>query len=309
MSGRTESKRSHRALERLIIVVLFTRFSLHIVLGVCNVCVGHPLDLIKVQMQAGAFTVHPTAGGAMQATKPSTLGILRNVFVTEGFSGIYRGVSAPLLAVVPAFALTFWSYDVAKRALLKPEADQLSIPQTFLAGGFSGIPLAAVVGPSERIKCLMQVDKTKYRSFADCARQVYADGGIRSVYRGTGATMMRDVPGNAAYFACYEFSKRQFSSMEGSETASLPAIFMAGGLAGVANWIVAIPFDVVKSRYQTAPSGRYRNLPDVVRTLLREEGAGAFFRGLSPALLRAFPANAACLAGVETARSLIANAQ
>jgi solute carrier family 25 carnitine/acylcarnitine transporter 20/29 len=121
--------------------------------------------------------------------------------------------------------------------------------------------------------------------------------------------MMRDVPGNAAYFACYEFSKRLFSRIEGSESASLPAIFIAGGLAGVANWIVAIPFDVVKSRYQTAPSGKYRNLPDVVRTLLREEGAGAFFRGLSPALLRAFPANAACLAGVETARSLIGNSQ
>lgn len=264
-------------------------------------------------MQAGPLcqtSLAQAAGAQVRAFQPSTLSILRNIFVTDGFAGVYRGVSAPLVAVVPAFAVTFWSYDVAKSTLLKRDGtDQLSIKQTILAGGFSGIPLAAIVGPSERIKCLMQVDKRKYSSFSDCAKQVYQDGGLRSLYRGTGATMMRDVPGNAAYFACYEFSKRLLCRMEDTETASLPAIFMAGGMAGVANWIIAIPFDVVKSRYQTAPSGKYRNLLDVLLTLINKEGVGALFRGLSPALLRAFPANAACLAGVETANSLVAMVQ
>ena len=32
---------------------------------------------------------------------------------------------------------------------------------------------------------------------------------------------------------------------------------MAGGTAGVCNWLVAIPADVVKSRLQSAPSGTY----------------------------------------------------
>jgi solute carrier family 25 carnitine/acylcarnitine transporter 20/29 len=75
-------------------------------------------------------------------------------------------------------------------------------------------------------------------------------------------------------------------------------------MAGVANWIVAIPFDVLKSRLQTAPHGKYRNLFDVFQQLLQNEGVFALFRGLSPALIRAFPANAACLAGVEMARTL-----
>ena len=126
---------------------------------------------------------------------------------------------------------------------------------------------------------------------------------MQSVLRGTGATVMRDVPGNAAYFAMYESSRRAFSKLEGRDDPSLRATFLAGGLAGISNWIVAIPFDVVKSRFQTDHT--YKNLTQVLVKLLRQEGAGALFRGIAPALIRAFYANAACLAGVETARSVL----
>jgi solute carrier family 25 carnitine/acylcarnitine transporter 20/29 len=242
------------------------------------------------------------------AAQIDTFGTLHNIYVKEGVRGLYRGVTAPLLAVVPAFAITFWSYDVAKNSLMRQSGTgELTINQTLMAGAFSGIPLAAVVGPSERIKCMMQVGG--YNSFTDCARSIYREGGLRSIFRGCGATMLRDVPGNAAYFGTYEICKRTFAKWEGRETASVSATFMAGGLAGIGNWVVAIPFDVLKSRYQTAPSGMYRNLMHVFRELIHTEGFGALFRGLSPALIRAFPANGACLAGVESARTLFAHFQ
>jgi solute carrier family 25 carnitine/acylcarnitine transporter 20/29 len=244
--------------------------------------------------------------GAGHQIRPTTLGALKSIFRQEGAIGLYRGVSAPLLAVTPAFALTFWSYDVSKQFLLRTSPhEDLTVQQTMICGGISGIPLATVVGPSERIKCLMQVDKLKYSSFFSCASQLYAEGGLRSIFRGTGATLLRDCPGNAAYFGTYEFLKRSFCRMEGTEQPSLRVAFLAGGFAGVANWIVAIPFDVVKSRYQTATTGTYRNLMEVLRRLIQEEGTRALFCGLSPALIRAFPANAACLGGVETARGLL----
>lgn len=250
-----------------------------------------------------------TASTKIQAAiKIDTFGALRNIYVKDGVKGLYRGVSAPLIAVVPAFAITFWSYDVAKNSLMRHAGtNELSIQQTLLAGAFSGIPLAAVVGPSERIKCLMQVGG--YNSFTGCARQVYNEGGLRSIFRGCGATMLRDIPGNAAYFGSYELFKRGFANWEGQEKASFSATFMAGGMAGICNWIIAIPFDVIKSRYQSAPQGMYRNLAHVVRELIQHEGVGALFRGLSPALIRAFPANGACLAGVESARTIFSHFQ
>lgn len=289
--------------------------------GACNVFVGHPIDLIKVRAQTASPSISGGAECSAVVSQMRTVGVfrqLRNIFVKEGVAGLYRGVSAPLLAVTPAFAISFWSYDLGKTLMreLDPSAatkSDLSVVQNCMAGAFSGLPLAAVVGPSERIKCLMQVEETsngdrrRFNGFVDCLRQVYREGGYKSVFRGLGATCMRDVPGNAAYFGTYELMRREVCRYEQRVSPSLTGTLFAGGMAGVANWIVAIPFDVVKSRLQTAPHGKYRNLWHVFHQLILHEGVPALFRGLAPALLRAFPANAACLAGVETARSLFSN--
>jgi solute carrier family 25 carnitine/acylcarnitine transporter 20/29 len=279
--------------------------------GFCSVFVGHPIDLVKVRQQVGvAASKAPSDATAVRSVGGnSTFGMLRTIFVKEGFHGLYRGVQAPLLAVTPGFAVSFWSFDFAAKSIRNysgmARSDDLSLKQATLAGAFSGIPLALIFGPTERIKCLMQVDKGKYNGFFDCASQVYKEGGFRSVTKGTFSTAFRDVPGNAAYFGSYEYVKQLSCELEGREKASIAGTLLAGGCAGVGNWIVAIPFDTVKSRWQTAPAGKYKSVLDVLQTLVREEGPSALFRGLSPALLRAFPANAACLLGVETVRSLI----
>ena len=270
------------------------------------------MDLIKVRQQSSG--VSRTAVATTLAAPPtSTAGMFRNIIAQEGMTGLYRGVASPLLAVTPAFAISFYSCDLAKSAMISYEQRQqptfskadLSLLQVAAAGGFSGIPLACVVGPSERIKCLLQVDKTRYSGFLDCAGQLYREGGLQSIFRGTGSTLLRDVPGNAAYFAGYEVCRRQLCILEQRETPSTPSILLAGGMAGVANWVVAIPFDTIKSRIQTAPAGMYKNYLDVLTQTVQKEGFQALFRGLTPALLRAFPANAACLFGVETARSFM----
>lgn len=71
-------------------------------------------------------------------------------------------------------------------------------------------------------------------------------------------------------------------------------------MAGVANWLIGMPSDVVKSRLQTAPEGTYPNgIRDVLKDLMKNEGPLAFYKGITPVLLRAFPANAACFVGFE----------
>ena len=44
---------------------------------------------------------------------------------------------------------------------------------------------------------------------------------------------------------------------------------------------------------------------DVLSKLLREEGAGALYRGAAPVMLRAFPANACCFLGFEVAMAAL----
>jgi solute carrier family 25 carnitine/acylcarnitine transporter 20/29 len=43
---------------------------------------------------------------------------------------------------------------------------------------------------------------------------------------------------------------------------------------------------------------------DVYTKLIKEEGVAGLFTGIRPALIRAFPANAACFFGMEVARKL-----
>jgi solute carrier family 25 carnitine/acylcarnitine transporter 20/29 len=253
-----------------------------------------------------------TVGGASQ----SVFGILRNTMVNEGVSGLYRGVSAPIVAISPIYALSFWGYDIGQRIVrtFRKEDGPLTLAEISVAGGISALPATAVMAPTERIKCLLQVQshalgKPQYSGMADCAVQVYRSGGIASLYKGTVATLMRDVPGSIAWFGTYEIIKRELVKRQGMEDPSQlspVAVLVAGGLAGMACWGVSIPPDVLKSRYQTAPEGKYSGLLDVYRTLIREEGAGALLTGFRPAMIRAFPANAACFLGMEFTRKSLA---
>jgi solute carrier family 25 carnitine/acylcarnitine transporter 20/29 len=49
----------------------------------------------------------------------------------------------------------------------------------------------------------VQVDtQNKYKGVGDVIRQLYKEGGMRSIYRGSFATVARDGPGSAAFVSC-----------------------------------------------------------------------------------------------------------
>jgi len=284
--------------------------------GICAVAIGHPFDLIKVRIQTASTAT---------SSSPSVFGMIRHLAATEGIRGLYRGVSAPFVAISPMFAVSFWGYDIGKRFVQYTDADftdngeetySFTISQLCVAGGLSAIPATAIMAPSERLKCLLQIDeantggKKKYSGLADCAKKVYTEGGIRSVYKGTGATLLRDIPGSIAWFGTYELVKKELMHLQNIDPAtgqlSPLAILSAGGFAGMACWTISIPADVLKSRFQTAPEGKYKSLLDVYQNLMKEEGPLGLFRGMRPALIRAFPANAACFFGMEVSKQAFA---
>jgi len=74
----------------------------------------------------------------------------------------------------------------------------------------------------------------------------YRDAGIRGLYRGAAAMVLRDIPGYACYFLPYAALCALFTQ-EGKQT-SAGALLLAGGLAGVFSWSITHPMDSVKSR-------------------------------------------------------------
>lgn len=269
--------------------------------GVCTVVAGHPLDTIKVRLQ--------TMPKPVNGEKPLYMGTVdcaRKTIQKEGVRGLYKGMAAPITGVAPIFALSFFGFGVGKRLQQKSPEESLSLLQLFAAGAFSGIFTTSIMAPGERIKCLLQIQQAgagpaKYSGPVDVVKQLYKEGGMKSIYKGTVATLLRDVPASGMYFMTYDWLQRVLTP-EGQDTNKIGLLrtIFAGGMAGIANWLVGIPADVLKSRLQTAPEGMYPNgVRDVFSTLVKEEGITALYKGCTPVMLRAFPANAACFIGFE----------
>ncbi|OAF68115.1 Solute carrier family 25 member 48 [Intoshia linei] len=253
------------------------------VAGMSMVITCHPLDTLKVRMQTGE--------------SQSIIRYLTNMLKNEGPRSVYKGMTAPLAGITPIFALSFYGYNVGKLIQMKDENSILSFSQIFAAGVISGIYSTVLMAPGERIKCLLQVQQSSkqkiYNGPIDCAKKLYKQGGIRSVYKGTGATLLRDLPASGVYFSSYEYLKYLFTptGTSGKDLSSSRTL-MAGGIAGMLNWTVCMPPDVAKSIYQTAPEGKYKGLYSVFTEIMKKDGLKGFYRGATAVYLRAFPANA-----------------
>ncbi|KAJ5712196.1 mitochondrial carnitine:acyl carnitine carrier [Penicillium malachiteum] len=264
--------------------------------GLCAVVVGHPFDLVKVRLQTAEKGIY---SGAMD--------VVRKTVAREGLArGLYAGVSAPLVGVTPMFAVSFWGYDLGKTLVntystvpVKNDTPQYSIAQISAAGFFSAIPMTLITAPFERVKVLLQIqgqnppppgEKPKYSGGMDVVRQLYKEGGIRSVFRGSAMTL-----------APVAHPKDSEGNVTGD--LSLSAVVAAGGAAGIAMWIPVFPVDTIKSRLQSAPGKP--TIGGTIRTVYASGGFKAFFPGFGPALCRAVPANAATFLGVELAHKFM----
>jgi len=88
-------------------------------------------------------------------------------------------------------------------------------------------------------------------------------------------------------------------------------LLIAGGVGGLFYWAFTYPIDVIKSSMQgdspDKSQRKYQNVMDCGRKLYAEGGLRIFFRGLTPCLIRAFPANAACFFAYEKTRSFLSS--
>ncbi|XP_034027939.1 mitochondrial carnitine/acylcarnitine carrier protein [Thalassophryne amazonica] len=229
---------------------------------------GHPLDTIKVRLHT-----QPKASCGQYVLYTGTYDCLRKTVSKEGLLGLYKGMGAPLAGVAPMMAISFFGFALGKQLQQADPGKSLTYAQVFLSGCLAGVFTTVIVAPGERIKCLLQVQASsgelRYRGPLDCAVRLYKEQGIRSVYKGTVLTLIRDVPSSGMYFLTYEYLK-DILTPEGESVSQLstPKILLAGGTAGILNWSIALPPDVLKSNFQTAAEGKYRGLWDVLKTLL-----------------------------------------
>lgn len=255
-------------------------------IGGIGQCVsGHPLDTIKVRLQTSD-------------KYKGTLDCFQTTVKEEGFAGLYRGIQSPLVGMAAMNSVLFLSYGQTKNLMKKDEHDPLSIKQIFAAGLLVGVAVSFVECPVDLFKSQLQTS-TKYTGFLDCASKIWKNHGVRGVYQGLGATFLRDIPANAAYFGFYEMARRGMVET-GKTVNDLPAwkVLMAGGFGGMMYWITTFPFDVIKSKIQTdsteVSQRKFKGISDAASKIYKAEGFGGFWKGIAPCMIRSFPANAVC---------------
>ena len=265
---------------------------------------GAPFDVVKVRQQ-------------QQPCGASAAAIAASIVRAEGLRGLWRGVTPPLVVAVPQFAVVFGAYEAATQLVARhssrPAGDARD---TAIAGALVALPTSFIYTPVDRVKLALQSDGAhvaagrppRYTSVLDCVRSLWRAGGAATFARGFGATLCRDAPAWATYFVVYSTAKRSLTSasgvLDGRAELSPAASLTAGGLAGAATWAVALPFDTVKTRFQSDTS--HRSYRDAIRAIARASGAAGFFAGFWAIVLGGVPRDAACFAGTEAAQRALA---
>ncbi|XP_073050324.1 mitochondrial thiamine diphosphate carrier 2-like isoform X1 [Primulina eburnea] len=90
----------------------FQLFLCGLAAGTCAKAVCHPLDVVKKRFQIVGLQRHPRYGARVehQAYKNMT-DALRQIFLAEGWAGLYKGIVPSVVKAAPAGAVTFVAYE------------------------------------------------------------------------------------------------------------------------------------------------------------------------------------------------------
>ncbi|KFB53119.1 AGAP002939-PA-like protein [Anopheles sinensis] len=126
--------------------------------GFVEVCIMHPLDLVKTRLQLQAS---PAAGASKSATYYNgVFDCIRKMAKAEGVFSLYKGILPPVLVETPKRAVKFLTFEQYKRFFMFG-ADKPT-PLTFsLAGLGAGVTEAILVNPFEMVKVTLQANKNK----------------------------------------------------------------------------------------------------------------------------------------------------
>jgi len=236
--------------------------------GCCSTFLFQPLDMVKTRQQECVAT------GAKRQTMVYTFSSLVK---TEGVLSLWSGLVPSLWRCVPGVALYFTSLEAIKSLIISQENQNLGPMQALLLGASARSISGTLLMPFTVIKTRFESGTFNYKSVFHAFSVIYRTEGIRGLTSGITATLARDVPFSAIYYATYSHLKKFQTE------SSIGHSFSCGIVSGIFASIVTQPADVVKTSLQLFPS-RYRH--DALRRIFKNQGFFGFFVGLLPRLVR-----------------------
>ncbi|WAR04520.1 S2540-like protein [Mya arenaria] len=156
-----------------------------------------------------------------------------------------------------------------------------------MAGGSARVFAVSVISPLEFIRTKMQSEQLTYVRVWEAVKATVSQNGPLSMWRGLGATLLRDVPFSVLYWGSYETMKSH--------------------VAGV----LTLPFDVIKTHRQIElgevvfgkGKKEVTSTWRLIHNLYQNQGLNAIFSGLTPRIMKVAPACAIMISTYEFSKA------
>ena len=206
----------------------------------------------------------------------------------EGMSSLWSGLSPTLgsnvkyydvwmlfnifisVLAIPTTVIYFTMYEKLKVMIdrqrrqyqhVTPDTTDTSTTPSWVsltAGGLARLFAVTIVNPLELTRTKMQSQKMPWSHVTQCLRDLVRTQGVRGLWNGYTATLLRDVPFSALYWPLYEATKEslrhQLLHTEHKHNLyfdindnSFVINFVSGALAGSVASTITLPFDVIKT--------------------------------------------------------------
>ncbi|GES85487.1 mitochondrial carrier [Rhizophagus clarus] len=246
--------------------------------GMIGKLIEYPFDTVKTRLQSQPSEYKLFKG---------PLDCFRQTLKHEGFFGLFRGMSPPMIGAMLENASLFLVYNYVQTTIKEYTTPNYNIDSQHqaplsmwvvcLAGGLSGATASFFLTPIELIKCKLQVQEAftykmennsminnlRYGGPLDVMKHTLKTHGIGGFYRGHSGTLVRETVGTAAWFSTYEFITRLFISNRISKSSfkdkqnitkddlSAIELMSSGACAGMTYNLLMFPVDSIKSQMQT----------------------------------------------------------
>ncbi|CAJ1976787.1 unnamed protein product [Sphenostylis stenocarpa] len=242
----------------------------------------HPVDTIKTRVQASTMSF------------PEIISKLPEI----GRRGLYRGSIPAILGQFSSHGLRTGIFEASKLVLINvaPTLPELQVQSV---ASFC----STFLGTAVRIPCEVLKQRLQAGLFDNVGQAFVAtweQDGLRGFFRGTGATLCREVPFYVAGMGLYAESKKVVERLLERELGPLETIAV-GALSGGLAAVVTTPFDVMKTRMMTA-QGRSVSMSLIAFSILKHEGPLGLFKGAVPRFFWIAPLGAMNFAGYELAK-------
>ncbi|KAF2472012.1 mitochondrial carrier [Lindgomyces ingoldianus] len=285
--------------------------------GMLSAVLLQPADLLKTRVQQShqntlLATIKSIASGPnpvrtfWRGTLPSTLRTgCGSALYFSGLNALRQRVARASL-VARARAGGAGGVDGGSQSSHSSTLPRLSNTANLATGAVARTWAGFLMMPITVIKVRYESNLYAYTSLYGASKNIFMREGLRGFFAGFGATAVRDAPYAGLYVLFYEQSKKRLSKLATRIEESSPNIstgpttnanvklssstaaginFLSGLVAAGLGTTITNPFDAIKTRLQLMP-GKYGNMVQAAKMMLRDEGFASLFDGLGIRIAR-----------------------